>query len=164
MGKETCEQALKVKVAQFHSLLPHGLQSPWNSPGQNTGMGSLSLLQGIFPIQGSNPGLLHCRQILYQLSPKGAQEYWSRQPILSPVDLPDPGFEPGSPALAVDSLLPGGSDGKSVCLQCGRPGFDPWMGRILWRRKWQPTPVLLPGQYHGLRSLQSMGLQIVGHN
>ena len=46
--------------------------SPWNSPGQNTGVGSLSLLQGIFPAQGSNPGLPHCRQILYQLSHKGS--------------------------------------------------------------------------------------------
>ena len=46
--------------------------SPWNSPGQNTGVGSLSLLQGIFPTQGSNPVLLHCRQILYQLSHKGS--------------------------------------------------------------------------------------------
>ena len=54
------------------SLRPHGLHSPWNSPGQNTGVGSLSLLQGIFPIQGSNPGLLYCRQILYQLSHKGS--------------------------------------------------------------------------------------------
>ena len=50
------------------SLWPCGLYSPWNSPGQNTGVGSLSLLQGIFPTQGSNPGLLHCGQILYQLS------------------------------------------------------------------------------------------------
>ena len=45
-----------------------GLYSPWNSPGQNIGVGSHSLLQGIFPTQGSNPGLLHCGQILYQLS------------------------------------------------------------------------------------------------
>ena len=52
------------------SLWPHGLHSPWNSPGQNTGVGSLSLLQGIFPTQGSNPGLLHCRWILYQLNHK----------------------------------------------------------------------------------------------
>ena len=52
------------------SLRPHGLYSPWNCPGPNTGMGRLSLLQGIFPSQGSNPGLLHCRQILYQLSHK----------------------------------------------------------------------------------------------
>ena len=37
-----------------------------------------------------------------------------------------------------------------VCLQCGRPGFDPWVGKILWRRKWQPT-LLLPGKSHGWR-------------
>ena len=46
------------------------MDCPWNSPGQNTGVGSLSLLQRIFPTQGSNPGLLHCRQILYQLNHK----------------------------------------------------------------------------------------------
>ena len=50
------------------SLRPQGLYSPWNSPGQNTGVGSLSLLQGIFPTQGSNLALSHCRWILYQLS------------------------------------------------------------------------------------------------
>ena len=53
------------------SLQLHGLYSPWNSPGRNTGVGSLSPLQGIFPTQGSNPGLPNCRQILYQLSHKG---------------------------------------------------------------------------------------------
>ena len=42
---------------------------------------------------------------------------------------------------------------KSVCLQCGRSGFDPWVGKIPWRRKWQPTPVLLPGKSHVWRSL-----------
>ena len=54
------------------SLQPHGLYSPGNSPGQNTGVGSFSLLWGIFPTQGSNPGLPHCWQILYQLSHKGS--------------------------------------------------------------------------------------------
>ena len=54
------------------SLWPHGLYSPWNSPGQNTGLGALSLLQGIFPTQGLKPGLLHCRRILHQLSHKGS--------------------------------------------------------------------------------------------
>ena len=54
------------------SLRPHRLYSPWNSPGQNTGVGSLSLLQGIFPTQGLNPGLPHSRQILYQLSHRGS--------------------------------------------------------------------------------------------
>ena len=54
------------------SLWCHGLYNPWNYPGQNTGVGSLSLLQGIFPTQRSNPGLPHCRQILNQLSHKGS--------------------------------------------------------------------------------------------
>ena len=54
-----------------NSLPPHGLYSPWNSPGQNTGVGSLSLLQGVFPTQESNWGLLHCRRNLYQLSYQG---------------------------------------------------------------------------------------------
>ena len=85
-----------MKVTQS-SLTPwdHVLYSPWNSLGQNTGMGSFSLLQGIVPTQGLNPGLPHCRQILYQLSHKEAQEYWSGWPIPSPVDLSDPGIEPG---------------------------------------------------------------------
>ena len=54
-----------------YSLRPHGLCSPWNSPGQNTGVGSLFLLKGIFPTQRLNPGLLHCRHILNQLNHKG---------------------------------------------------------------------------------------------
>ena len=54
------------------SLRPHGLSLPWNSPGQNTGVGNRSLLQGIFPTQGLNPGLLHCRWIPYQLSHQGS--------------------------------------------------------------------------------------------
>ena len=101
----------KSRSAVSDSLQPHGLYSPWNSPGQNTGVGSLSLLQGlfpgieprspalqtnclpaepqgkpkntgvgscfflqgIFPTQGSNPGLPHCRLILYQLSHQESQ-------------------------------------------------------------------------------------------
>ena len=53
---------------QLHGLQATRLLCPWNSPGKNSGMGSHSLFQGIFPTQGSNPGLLHCRQILYRLS------------------------------------------------------------------------------------------------
>ena len=44
---------------------------------------------------------------------------------------------------------------KKICLQCGRPKFDSWVGKIPWRRKWQPTPVFLPGEFHGQRSLES---------
>ena len=59
----------EVKVTQScPTLATHGLYGPWNSPGQNTGVGSHSLLQGIFSTKGSKPGLLHCRQTLYQLS------------------------------------------------------------------------------------------------
>ena len=76
------------------SLRPHGLYSPQNSPGQNPGVGSLSLLQGAFSTQGLNPGLL----------------------------------------------------------QCGRPGFGPWVRKIPWRRERLPTPGFWPGELHGLYS------------
>ena len=68
-------QLSQVKVTQLYPTLCdpmdygmefHGLW-PWNSPGQNTGVGSHSLLQGIFLTQGSNPSLPHCRWIIYQL-------------------------------------------------------------------------------------------------
>ena len=80
------------------SLWPHELYRPWNSLGQNTGVGSLSLLQRIFPTQGLNWGLLNCRWILYQLSYQGHRmgtwvlqiqqimlEYWSSATDCSPV-------------------------------------------------------------------------------
>ena len=56
-------------------LWPHGLYIPWNSPGHNTGVGWHSPNQRIFPTQGSDPGLPHCRRILYQLSHKGSPIY-----------------------------------------------------------------------------------------
>ena len=59
--------------SESHSVMSNSLRySPWNSPGQNFGVGSFSLVQGIFPTQGSNPGLLHCRQILNQLNHRGS--------------------------------------------------------------------------------------------
>ena len=48
---------------------------------------------------------------------------------------------------------PGGSDSKKTTWQCRRCGFNPWVGMIPWRRKWQPTPVFLPGKSHGQRNL-----------
>ena len=69
--------------------------------------------------------------------------------------------------LCLINIFPGGSDSR-VCLQCRRPGFDPWVGKIPWRRKWQPTPVIFPGKSYGWRSLAgtvpSMGSQRVGHD
>ena len=58
------------RLVVSNSLWSHRLYSPWNPPGHNTEVGRLSLLQGIFPTTGSNPGLPHCRWILYQLSHK----------------------------------------------------------------------------------------------
>ena len=49
--------------------------------------------------------------------------------------------------------FPGGSDSKEICLQCRRLRFRLWVGKTPWRRQWQPTPVFLPGEFHGLRSL-----------
>ena len=124
------ECTIKVKATQLCPTLcyPMEFSSPWNSLGQNTGVGSHSLLWGIFPTQGSNPGFPHCRQILYHLSHQGSlyptshvrlfvtpwtiqsmefsrSEYWSGQPFPSPRDLPKPGIKPRFPALQLDSLL-----------------------------------------------------------
>ena len=67
------------------SLQPYELYSPWNSPGQNAGVSSHSLLKGIFPTQGSNLGLLHCRHILYPLSHQGSSriQKWVVYPFSS---------------------------------------------------------------------------------
>ena len=66
-----CSESESLSVV-CSSLQPHQLHSPRNSPGQNIGVGSLSLLQGSFPTQGSNPDLLDCRRVLYQLSYQGS--------------------------------------------------------------------------------------------
>ena len=72
IGKDSDAGQWKWKSVSHVSLWPHGLYSLWNSLGQNTRVDSLSLLQEIFPTQGSNPGLPHCKWILYQLSHKGS--------------------------------------------------------------------------------------------
>ena len=93
----------------------HADSFPAEPPGKpkNTGVGSLSLLQGIFLTQESNWGLLHCRWILYRLSHQGRPRIreWVACPFSR--DLPDPGIELGSPALQVDSL-PAEPQGKPL--------------------------------------------------
>ena len=145
----------EVKVAQSCLTLYNPIDSPRSSPGQNIGVGSLSLLQGIFPTQGSNPGLLHCRRILYQLSHKGSPKYrinisdtlshyQRRQLHPTPV------------------LLPGKSHGWRSLIGCSP--WCRWVGLdwttslslftfMHWRRKWQPTLVLLLGESQGWGSL-----------
>ena len=93
---------MKVKVAQSVQLFatPWTIYSSWNSEGKNTGVGSCSLRQGIFPTQRLNPS----RQMLYQLSHQGSPRILEREVIPSPADPPNPGIEPGSPELQADSL------------------------------------------------------------
>ena len=119
-------------------------------------MGSLSLLQGIFPTQGSNPGLPHCRWILYQLCHNGSPRIleWVAYPF--PWDLPDPGIELGSPVLQADSLPsePQGNPknpgvgslsllGKGIFpTQGSKPGL-PHCGQILYHLSHKGTPRIL---------------------
>ena len=89
---------VKMKVAQSCLTLCDPVDcSPWNSPGQNTGVGSLSFLQEIFPTQESNRGLPHCKRILYQLSYQGSLAAAAKSLRLCPT-LCDPidGSPPGS--------------------------------------------------------------------
>ena len=125
------------------SLNPHGLCSPWNSLGQNTGVGSLSFLQGkIFPTQGPNPGLLPCRQILYQQSHKGSPRILEWVAYLFSSRSSQPRNRTWVLWLS----------GYRICLQCERPGFNPWIRKIPWRRERLPTPVFWPREFHGLYS------------
>ena len=117
-----------------NSLWPHGLYSPWNSLGQNTGVGSLSFLQGICLTQGLDPVLPHCRQILYQLSHKGSPK------ILEWVAYP---FSRGS-------SQPRNWTGVS-CIRGGL--FTNWAIReALQREKWYQIPVYLNGFLFSVRS------------
>ena len=126
------------------------LLSPWDFPGKSTGVGCHFLLQEIFPTQGLNPSLPHCRQTLYHLSYQGSQQcrrcwfnswvgkiLWRRDRLPTPVFL---GF-------------PGGSDGKELAGNAGDLSLIPGLGRS--PGGWHSNPL----QYsclenpHGQRSL-----------
>ena len=140
------------------SLWPHRLYSPWNSPGQNTGVGSRSLLQGIFPAQGSNPGLQHFRWILYQLSHEGSPRTleWvayhfsnrssrsqeSNQGLLHCRHILYQLSYQGSPKVPQKEESPGEGNGNTVHYSC--------LGNPMERGAWSAT-------VHG-------GSQRVGHN
>ena len=74
---------------------PGSLEGPWDSPGKNTGVGGHSLLQGIFPIQTANPGLLHCRRILDRLSHQGSLDEVGKESACSAGDTEDMSLIPG---------------------------------------------------------------------
>ena len=112
----TCNaKGCESRSAISDSLQPHGqwptrLLSPWGFPRQEYWSGLPFPSPGIFLPRGSNPGLLHCRQIL---------TVWATREAHNTEDL----------------------------------GSIPWFGKIPWRREWQPTPVSLPGEFQGQRSL-----------
>ena len=107
----------------------------WNSPGQNTRVGNHSLLQGIFLTQNWKPGLPHCRKIVCHLSHYGSPESFSWTDANS---IWLSWFEFFTP-------LPGGASSKGHTYQSmihKRGRFELLVGKIPWRNKWQPTPVL----------------------
>ena len=88
--KDRNRMDLKENESESHSVMSdsfqtHELYSPWHSPGKNTGVDNRPLLQGIFPTQGLNPGVPHCRWILYQLSHQGRSRIleWVAYPFSS---------------------------------------------------------------------------------
>ena len=131
-------------------------------------MGSLSLLQGIFLTQGSNPGLLHCRQILYQLSYEGSFKVKVSRTIMSYSTIPWTAAYQAPPSMGfarqeywsgVPSSYPLQYSLASLVIQLVKnpPALRntwvrSWVGKIPWRREWLPTPVLWPGEFHGLYS------------
>ena len=68
-----------------------------------------------------------------------------------------PTFERDPSAVVKTTLMLQGKESACQCRRCRRHRFDPWVGKTPWRRKWQPTPVFLPGKFHGQRSLAGYG-------
>ena len=151
------------------SLWPHVLQPsrplcPWDTPGKNTGVDCYLLLQGIFLTQGSNPGPLHCRQILYHLSQREVHPFkrmgvnYYRTLLLISCKVIYEIFH--------YIYFPGGSNGKASVYNEGDLGSSPGLGRslekemaihsstIAWKIPWTEDP----------GRLQYMGSQRVGHD
>ena len=131
----------------YDSLWSQGLYSPWNSTGQNTEVGSLSLLQGVFPTQGSNSGLLHCRRILYWLSHQGSPKIleWVACPFSSRSSHPRNWTRVSCIAgrfftswLLPVSCFPDGSDGKASAYIARDLGSIPGLGRSPRERNGNP--------------------------
>ena len=133
------------------SLRPRGLCSPWSFPGQNTGVGSLSLLQGIFPTQGSNPGLPHCRQILYPAEPQGKPSEMPSgklssflgQVPMNPVSLIQNMLLDKLTQLYTLHVLPRGETTQPTD-RCGRSGGQVVATPLLCYRGYQKLLLILP--------------------
>ena len=148
-----------------NSLWSHGLYRLWNSPGQNTGVGSQT--------QGLNWGLLHCSRFFTdwdtsETNVKVSGEKLAPDSCFLNLEILSFYSTVGSShpwqyceALSVNMGFPGGTSGKEPACQYGRQkrhkicGFTPWVRKIPWRRACQPTPGFLPRESYGQRSLVS---------
>ena len=152
------------------SLWSYGLHSPWNPPGQNTGVGSYPLLQGIFPTQGSNPRLLHRLHWQVNSLPLSHHNWIDSSPERRWREKAFQSFLPPRPDwTSYKNLFPqllsaffffslifigvylfywpwwlGGKEYACHCRRFKRLEFNPWGEKISWSRKWQPAPVFLP--------------------
>ena len=169
MGFPSSSAGKEVKWSESHSVLSNSLQPhrlwparllcPWNFPGKNTGVGCHFLLQEIFPIQGSNPGLPHCRQIFTTEQSAGKE---------SICNAADSGSIPGlgsSPGEGIGYSLQY-SWASLVAQMVKNPSAmsEIWVWSLGWedalKEGTATTPVFLPGEPHGQRSL---GHSLWGH-
>ena len=160
-----------------NTLWPHGLYSPWNSPGQNTGVCSLSLLQGNLPYTGIEPRSFNCRQIFYQLSHKGSPRIleWVAYPFSSGSSLPRnqtgvsctaggffTSWATRETPLWVSLPFPADSSvGKESACNAGDQGLIPGLGRSAGEG------IGYPLQYSGLENSMDCidhGVAKVGHD
>ena len=118
-----------------HRRQPTRLPRPWDSPGKNTGVGCHFLLQCM---KVENEVALLCPTLSNPMdhSLPGSSVHGIFQASV---------LEWG--AIAFSTSLVG--QWSIICLQCRRSEFDPWVGKIPWRREWKPIPVLFPGAFHG---------------
>ena len=137
---------------QPHRQQPTRLLYPWDFPGKSTGVGCHFLLQ-CMKVESERKSLSRAwllvtpRTAAYQAPPSmgfSRQEYWSGVPL--------PSLTKTVCTSALFRGFPGGSV-IEILVQCRRCRFDPWVRQMPWRREWQPSPVFLPGEFHGQRSL-----------
>ena len=131
---------LGVKPENWKRFQPH-LQVSWEKGRVGLGGGFCSnFLYQIcsMRLESGLPGLVIYRGSVSSLCLSSLQWEHGGQPLWEVVS---------SPSLGIIYWM------LVRALQCRRPGFDPWAGKIPWRRKWQPVPVFLPGKSHGQRSL-----------
>ena len=171
---ESGSRSVVSESLQSHGLQPSRLLCQWNSPGKNIGVGGQSFFQGIFPTQGSNPGLSHCRRIFLHLSHQGSlyqciictnsqqrerkPEPWSQVCnawfVCYFICLIGTWHLAGTQRLLkAYRQIPSWLHGKEFACRHRRCSFDPWVREVPWRRKRQSTPIFLPGEFQGQRSL-----------